>query len=154
MMHPRRSLILYQARMPRAGLSLLEVLVSLTVLLMALAAIARLVEIGNEDALASNFQAAATRLCQSKLAEVEAGAAPINGGSGTFSTETEWSWTVTSTPGAAPNLFIVTATVSRPYRNRTTSVTLTQMIVDPQAMGGAEEAQKPTTESTTGGTTP
>jgi general secretion pathway protein I len=134
-------------RKPRRGISLLEVLLAMAIFLMSLAAIGQLVDMGSNDALAATAQAAGTRLAQSKLAEVEAGAI-----SGTCDTEPEWSWTIASEATEVTSVYAVTATLTRTVRGRAVTVTLTQMIMDPQAMGGAEEAQKPT--ATTGSTTP
>ena len=139
-------------RTRRPGISLLEVLLALAVFLLAIVAIGQLIDIGTDAALDANSQSAATRLAQSKLAEAEAGAIQLTGpSSGTFDAEPEWSWSVEPTATDVKNVFTVTVTTSRKLRNKTFSVTLTQMVLDPQAMGQADEAQKPTT--TTGTTT-
>ena len=62
----------------RPGISLIEVLLSLAIFLLALVAIGRLVDIGVDSALDSQAQAVATRLCHSKLAEAEAGAVALD----------------------------------------------------------------------------
>jgi type II secretion system protein I len=137
----------------RPGISLLEVLLALAIFLLALVAIGQLVDIGTDHALDSQAQATATRLAQSKLAEVEAGVIPLDGSSpsGSFDVEPEWTWTVSSTQANIPNLYTVTVQVSRQFRNRQFQVSLTQLVFDPNMMGNAQEAQPPQTSS--GGST-
>jgi type II secretion system protein I len=148
---PNQSGPLARGRSPyrRPGISLLEVLLALAIFLLALVAIGQLVDIGTDHALDSQAQATATRLAQSKLAEVEAGVIPLDGSSpsGTFDVEPEWTWTVSSTQANIPNLYTVTVQVSRQFRNRQFEVSLTQLVFDPNMMGNAQEAQKPQTTS-------
>ena len=138
----------------RPGISLLEVLLAMAIFLLALVAIGQLVDMGTDSALDANAQSTATRLAQSKLAEAEAGAIALTGpASGTFDAEPEWSFEAVPTATDATNVYLVTVTVSRQFRNRTFSVSLSQMVLDPQAMGGASEAQKPTTTTAPSGST-
>src|SRR5262249_30485154 len=65
-------------RRARRGLSLLEVLVSLSIFLFALIVIGRLVVMGTDLALDVQYQSQATQLCQSKMAEVLCGAVPLS----------------------------------------------------------------------------
>jgi Tfp pilus assembly protein PilV len=144
----------------RPGLSLLEILLSLAIFLLSLVAIGGLVESGSERGLSAAMQAAGTRLAQSKLAEVEAGAIPVSsGGQGTFDDEPEWNWSVEPGAAAVPNVYPVTVRVWREYGGGRHEVVLTQMIFDPAQMGNASEAPKPTTTTgsqpqTGSGTTP
>lgn len=150
----------------RRGLTLLEVLLSLVILLIAIVAVASLVDIGIDLSTRGQLQAAGTRLAQSKLAEVEAGAVDVTtSANGTFEEEPEWSWTMTSTPSTAPNVYTVTVRVSKEHLGREFDVELTQLVYDPYLMGTATEATMPetnsagsptttTTATTMGGTTP
>lgn len=138
----------------RPGITLIEVLLGLAIFLMALVPLGALVDLGTDNALETMLQSDGTRLAQSKMAEVEAGVVAINtGGSGTFDDEPTWNWTVASTPGDAPNLYTVTVTVTHEVRGKTTTVALSQMIVDPAMMGTAAPVQKPETTTTSSGTT-
>lgn len=138
----------------RPGITLIEVLLGLAIFLMAIVPIGKLVDMGTDHAVETSLQSEGTRLAQSKLAEVEAGVVPVaTGGSGTFEDETEWSWTVTSTPASTPNLYSVAVTVSHDYRGRALTVSLSQMVVDPMVMGTGAPIAKPEEEST-GGTAP
>jgi len=150
----------FPARRPgrRAGMSLLEVLVAMAVVLMCLTGIGRLVDAGTDRAMDAKFQTVGTRLALSKMAEVEAGVIPVSGGgSGDFADDGDdpWQWTVDATPSDATNAYDVVVTVSRPYRGQTFSVKLAQTIYDPQAIGTATEANPtplvpPSTSGTTG----
>ena len=139
----------------RAGLSLLEVLVSLAILLISLAAIGALVNFGAGRGMAAHLETTGTRLAQSKLAEVEAGVIPVTSPeSNVFEDEPEWSYTVEPTPTDVPNVYAVTVRVSRAYGLQTFEMALTQLIYDPAMMGDAAEAQPPTTAtSPPGGST-
>jgi type II secretory pathway pseudopilin PulG len=133
----------------RPGLSLLEILLSLAIFLLSLVAIGGLVESGSERGLSAAMQAAGTRLAQSKLAEVEAGAIPVSsGGQGTFDDEPEWNWSVEPGSPTVPNVYPVTVRVWREFGGGQFEVVLTQMVFDPAQMGNASEAPKPTTTTT------
>lgn len=138
----------------RAGMSLLEVLLSLTIFLLALGAIVALVDHGSNRAMDAAMQTTATRLAQSKLAEVEAGVlSPSAASSDTFPEDPDWTWSVEPGDAPAPNLYPVTVRVYRDLGGRRFEVTLTQMIFDPAQMGKAAAAQPPATGTTTGGGT-
>jgi Tfp pilus assembly protein PilV len=133
---------------PRAGLSLLEVLLSLTIFLIALGAIVALIDAGSQRAMDAAMRTTATRLAQSKLAEVEAGAVALNSSSSdTFAEEPDWTWSVEPTASQAVNLYEVTVKVWREFGGRRYEVALTQMVFDPAQMGAAAEAKPPATTS-------
>ena len=133
-------------RLVRTGLSLLEVLVSLAIFLIALSAIATLIDTANTQASDAAGTNTATRLAQSKLGEVEAGLIGVaDGGSGQFEgDDAVWSWEVTSAATGVINLYDVSVRVYRP-EGRPLEVTLHQTIYDPALMNNAATAQPPTT---------
>lgn len=137
-------------RFVRKGLSLLEVLIALAIFLIALAAIATLMDTANTQAADASGTTTATRLAQSKLAEVEAGVIGVSdGGSGSFEgDESGWSWEVTSAATGVPNVYDVTVRVYRPD-GRPLEVKLYQTLYDPALMNNAATAQPPTTTTTT-----
>jgi hypothetical protein len=138
----------------RAGISLLEVLLSLAIFLLSLAAIAALVDFGSDRSTAAAMQSTGTRLAQSKLAEVEAGAVSVTSPSdGQFDLEPDWSWAVEPGPATVPNVYPVTVRVWREFGGRRYEVSLTQMIYDPAQMGPAVQAQPPQTTTSGTGTT-
>lgn len=137
-------------------MTLLEVLVALAIFLIALVAVFGLVNFGADRGAVAAMKSAGTRLAQSKLAEVEAGAIPVSGGgSGQFDgDDAAWSWSVEPSAASVPNVYSVTVRVARDYRGHQFEVVLTQMVFDPTQMGTAVPAQPPqpsTTPSTTSG---
>lgn len=138
---------------PRTGLTLLEVLVSLTILLIALAALGALIDLGEDNASRAALTTTGTRLAQSKLAEVEAGVLDCTSSSnGNCDDEPGWTWAVESAAGPATNLYSITVRVGKDYKGRRFEVTLAQMVCDPAQMGGAAAAQPPAATTTTSGT--
>jgi len=131
----------------------MEVLLALAIFLMSLVAIGGLIDFGSDQGMAASMQALGTRLAQSKLAEVEAGAVDVTaGGSGTFDDEPDWNWSVDSTPTQFPNTYDVTVRVWR-ETSRRYEVTLSQTVFDPAQMGNGSEAQPPATTSSAAGST-
>jgi general secretion pathway protein I len=129
----------------RDGITLLEVLLSMGIFLLAMTALTRLMDIATDSALDATFRSDANRLAQSKLAEIEAGVIPPDLGSGgTFDAEPAWSWTMQSEPWSVPNLYTVSVTVSR-TTGKAVSVTHSQIVFDSRQMGKSGEIAKPET---------
>jgi Tfp pilus assembly protein PilV len=137
---------------PRRGLSLLEVLIALAILILAVAALGRLVDIGSDRGYDARVYARGARLAQAKMAEVEAGVIPVSSEtSGQFDgDDSVWSYTVTPAAAGPPNLYTVTVNVSRDVNGHTVNVYLAQMIFDPTLMGSAAQSEVPATTDTTG----
>ena len=132
----------------RSGMTLIEVLVAMAVFLLALAGIAQLIDFGTNSAVEAARTTTATRLCQSKMAEVEAGVVSMSeGGQGTFEEEPLWQWSVTLGAELAPYTYEVTVRVWI-EQGRPVEVTLAQIIFDPQYMGNAAPAVAPETTTT------
>lgn len=130
----------------RRGLTLLEVLLSMAILLLSLVAISHLVDIGSDYAVQAQFQATGTRLAKSKLDEVYAGVVAITTeSSGTFEdqNEPEWNWSVTPSPEGTANLYVVNVRVWRDFKGRSFEIGLTQFMIDPMKIGTAAQAEKP-----------
>jgi prepilin-type N-terminal cleavage/methylation domain-containing protein len=143
------------ARQPaRRGLSLIEVLLSLAILVLALAAVGKLVDIGTDRGNDSRATTRGTRLAQSKMSEVEAGLVGLTSETdGQFTGDDGgWSFSVIPQPAGPPNLYTVTVRVSRDLQGRPFEVVLTQIMFDPTMMGTAAQAEvtAPTTGTTTG----
>jgi hypothetical protein len=141
----------------------LEVLLSLAILILALTAIGRLVEIGNDRGNEARAYNRGARLAQSKMAEVEAGVLPVtNNAEGQFEgDDSAWSYAVTTEAAGPPNLYTVSVKVSTSLKGRPVEVVLTQMLFDPAMTGSAAQAEQPATTdasgaatSGTGGTSP
>jgi hypothetical protein len=107
-------------------------------------AIGRLVDVGTDHGIEARLHVRGSRLAQAKLAEVEAGVVGVEGGSGTFDTDPDWSWAVEAEQQGPPNLYRVTVRVSKDDRGRPFELTLTQMVFDPARAGSAAQAERPT----------
>ena len=130
----------------RGGMTLLEVLVAMAVFLMGLAGIAQLIEFGTDNAVEAARTTAATRLCQSKMAEVEAGVVPVTEStSGTFEEEPLWQWSVEIGAPVAPNTYPVTVRVWI-EQGRKVEVSASQILYDPQFLGNGAAAVAPAAE--------
>jgi hypothetical protein len=102
------------------------------------------------------------RLCQSKMAEVQAGIVPLSGQDDTpFDEDPGFHWSVTATATSVANVWSVTVKVTRDTGGGAPIETsLTQMVLDPSVIGSTQNAtpiagttQSPTTGATgtTGG---
>jgi type II secretion system protein I len=148
----------------RRGLTLLEVLLSLTILVLALAAIGRLVDIGTDHGNQARAYNRGARLAQSKMAEVEAGILPVSSNAeGQFEgDDATWSYSVSSEAAGPPNLYTVSVKVTSDVKGQPVQVVLTQLLFDPAMTGSAAQAERPAattddgsgTTSGTGGTSP
>jgi Tfp pilus assembly protein PilV len=121
----------------RAGLSLLEVLLSLTIFLLSFIAIGRLITLSSDMALDIQQRSQAVQLCQSKLAEVAIGAVPLQAQSNVpFEEDLDWQWSLDCQLGDVENLWNVTVTVSRQGTDGAEgAISLTQMVLDPTLRG-------------------
>jgi general secretion pathway protein I len=142
---------LRSGRSKRAGLSLIEVLLALGIFTMSLVAIARLVDMGTDRQIESQFQIRGARLAQSKMGEIISGSlgslGSLSSSSGTFDNDTEWSWNMSATTPpqtSAPNLYLVTVTVSRDNRGQKFQLIVAQMAIDPLYMGSGQPATSTT----------
>jgi hypothetical protein len=97
----------------------------------------------------ARYHTQGARYAQAKMAEVEAGLTPFTETQGSFTDDPNWTWTMTAEPQGAPNLYLVTLTVCRNLKGRNFELTVSQMMLDPAAVGSAAEATRPTAETTT-----
>ena len=127
-------------------------MLALTILMLAMAAIVRLVDVGTERGNAARMHTRGTRLAQAKLAEVEAGTVSLASETqGNFDgDDAGWQFTVTPEPAGPPNLYAVTVRVSSTLQGKPFDVILSQMMFDPALMGSASQAERPAAEDTTG----
>lgn len=135
----------------RSGLTLLEVIISLAIFLFSMVAIGHLVNLATERALQAQLRQEAAFLCQSKLAEIAAGAEPLAAQSDTpFAADDNWSWSTECTQGDVANLWKVTVTVTRQSKTAL-SVALSQYVLDPSVRGSTSDpAPTSTVEEETG----
>lgn len=125
----------------RHGLTLLEVILALVIFVSAMAAVGQLVSNGVRGALQSRFRLQAALLCEAKVAEVVAGALPLQASQGIFPEDTAWSWTVAVTPSEIQGLLRLEVTVERqaPASRAKVSYAIARYVRDPQLYYAAEE---------------
>jgi prepilin-type N-terminal cleavage/methylation domain-containing protein len=125
----------------RRGLSLLEVLVALIIFLLAFVALGHLVTVGGDLALETQQQVQAADLCQTKMAEVIAGAVPLTPQSAVpFEEDPAWQWSLDCEQNNFPGLWNVTVQVSRQQVRGTHVVCrLSEMVLDPQKHGSLQD---------------
>jgi prepilin-type N-terminal cleavage/methylation domain-containing protein len=145
-------------RLGRRGVTLLEVMVSLTIFLFSIVAIAHLISVGAEQAVAVQEESRATQLCQSKLAEVVWGIEPLGSSGGSFD-ETDWSWSQESTQGDLTGLWNVKVTVRKEHSDGSAyEFSLSQMVLDPSYRGSTFDTPPATADTSstnaTGSSTP
>ncbi len=126
----------------RKGLSLLEVLVALAILLFALIGIGRLLTLSGDRAMEVQQQGRAAQLCQAKLAEVVAGVVSLSSQSGAFDEVPDWQWTVDAkSDSSISGLWRVKVTVSRNHADGSRiECSLNQMVLDPSLRGSTTDA--------------
>jgi hypothetical protein len=140
-------------RAPRSALTLLEVVISLAIFLIAMVPIWNLVNLGSQSALDTNLQAQASLLCQSKMDSVKAGIEQFNSNGTVTIGAIDWSYSIESSDADIEYLHMVKVTVKydRPD-GRTTEAVLSQFVYDPNQRGSTIAASTvTTTSSTTGG---
>jgi len=135
----------------RSGLTLLEVLISLSIFLGALAAISQLIGIGSRAALQAQLRTQAIMKCQSKLSEVLAGVQPMESITmAAFEEEGDnWKWSLNVEPGAYENLLKLMVTVQYIGDSETvsTSYQLTRQVRDPAMLLDAANTVETSTET-------
>lgn len=132
----------------RPGFSLIEVLLAMAILMLSLVAIAQLVGMGSDRSLDARFTMKGLRLAQSKMAEIEAGMYPFNESDmkGEFEgDDSAWKWSCDAQldDSGATNLYRVELRVWREVRGTEFEVRLGQLMIDPQTMGSAAQAERP-----------
>jgi general secretion pathway protein I len=126
----------------RRGFSLMEVLVALAIFLLAFAGISRLVTFASDRALDVKLQSQATQLCQTKLAEVVAGAVPLSSQADvSLDEDPSWTWSLDAEQGSVPGLWNVTVKVKRQQSSGAhLEASLSQMVLDPSQRGSTLDA--------------
>lgn len=134
----------------RPGLTLLEMLVSMAIFLIALVALSRLIEIGSNLSRDANYQTEALRLAQSKLHEVMVGIEPLESQADLqFPENGDFYYSITCTNDPdVDDLWDVQVTVYRNIPGGKVSVTLGHILFDPSKRGSTAS---PSTASTSGG---
>src|SRR3954447_5214517 len=98
----------------RRGLSLLEVVIAMAILLFSVVAISQLISLGSDRALDVQQQAIGSMLAQRKLAEVAIGATPLSSsGFAPFSDDgmEDWQWKLEANQNSVNGLWNVEVVV-------------------------------------------
>jgi Tfp pilus assembly protein PilV len=134
--------MMLRAPAARPALTLMEVLVSLAIFLMSLAALTRLVTMAGERALEAQYRSQATMYCLSQLAEVEAGSIALGSqGQTALEEDSEYEWSMDASQGQVVGLWTVTVTVSHKNGNGVPiRVSLSKMVLDPSAVGSTQDS--------------
>lgn len=94
------------------GMTLLEVMLSLFVLLVAISAITGLINLGLQSSADAQQQTIGQILCESKMGEISSGAIPVESTSGNFPNHPDWKFNVTTGTTETPGLMEVRVTVT------------------------------------------
>ena len=117
----------------RRGFSLFEVVLSLSILLGALTAWSQLIDTGARAGIKAKLQTEAILRCESKLAEMIAGAEALETADGVaFDDDPEhWSWAANVTDGPYLDLLVIQVTATHTGGRDDVSHTLTRYLRDP-----------------------
>lgn len=140
--------------MKRQGLTILEVLVAVAIFLMAVVVIGQLLQMAGERAMEVRFQSEAAQLCQSKLAELSAGAIPFESQGDTPLEEDEsWLCSVEAEQGNVVGVWKVRVSMARtrPDGARAEYCSVSQLILDPAARGSTMDSVAISGTEATGG---
>src|SRR5262249_30080168 len=132
----------------RRGVSLLESLISVAILFISVISINQLLDTAGEQAERVRQRSLAAQLCQSKMAEVVAGAAPLSSGSGAVDELPGWRLTVEPEEPDVCGLGRVRVSVGG--GNGDAAVSLDQLVLDPSKRGSVLDPAAPSGTDSTG----
>jgi len=134
--------MMLRAPAARPALTLMEVLVSLAIFLLSLAALTRLVTFAGERALEAQYRSQATLYCLSQLAEVEAGSIGLGSqGESPVGDDPDYEWSMDAAQGQVAGLWNVTVTVThKSPAGAPIKVSLSKMVLDPSAVGSTQDS--------------
>jgi general secretion pathway protein I len=140
----------------RHGLSLLEVLLSLFIFLISIAAIGQIISLSQQRGKLAEYKQRGAFLCASKLAELASGVVDLASASSSpyDDPDSDWTWTADCTQDSTPGLWKVQVIASHDNGNGSkVSVTMDQWIIDPSIRGGTADnlaAQQAATATNSG----
>ena len=121
--------------MRRRAFALLEVIISLAILVVALAALGELLRNGLRSATAARDLSRATMLAETKLANHKRPVAPDPVSNAAFENEPGWLYSIEVTEGGTPQLLAIRVNVMRdvPVKQQTISCSLVRWVINPSA---------------------
>lgn len=133
----------------RRGLSLLEVLVAMAIFLFALVALGHLVTQAGNRALDVQQKSQAIQICKAKLAELAAGAIPLESqGDVPLDEDPSWHWSLDAEQGNVSGLWNVSVRVTKQQASGSKiEVALNQMMLDPSLRGNNQVGSLVSSES-------
>jgi len=140
----------------RTGLTLYEVVLSIGIFLMAMAALSELISVGSRAAVKAELETQAALYAESKMAEIVSGAVPMTatGNQPLFPDDPSWQWRLTEGEPPAEGLKDLTVTVMHMGNNGEPDATysLRRFVRDPQLYIDAalEKQQHEESESSLG----
>ena len=135
----------------RAGLSLLEVILSLSILGVSMVAVGHLFNLGFRSATDVQLRSEANMIADTTMAEIAAGVIDISAGGGAVEGNPEWQYEVNSEQSEQPGLLSVSLRVSRendPDNN--VSVSLVRFVPDPNFEPAQSSAASGSSSSSSG----
>jgi Tfp pilus assembly protein PilV len=142
-------------RRERRGLSLLETIVSVAIMMISLGAIHELMDLAGRQALEVKTRSLAAQECQSKLNEFSCGALGMNSQGGPCDYIEGWEWSVDAQQFEVDGLWQVTVTVRKTNSDKPMDeVSLSQIILDPGKRGNPIDEPPPPETSNTPAATP
>jgi general secretion pathway protein I len=141
-------------RIVRPALTLLEVVIALAIFLLAMTVFSQMLLRNGEITRDIRRQNLATRLCQSKLAEVVAGVEPLTSQSDQqCDDEPDYTWSLEADNGSVTGLWVVKVTVTRTDSGSGNPIqcSLTEMLLDPSIIGSTQDSPAPSGTNTTTG---
>jgi general secretion pathway protein I len=159
--HPSLARRANKRRNVRPALTLLEVVIALAIFLLAMTVFSQMLIRNGEITRDIQRQNLATRLCQSKLAEVVAGVVPLSTQSDApCEDDPDYTWSMTADNGSVAGLWNVTVVVTRQSADADNPIqaSLTEMVLDPSIVGSTQDVPPPAGTNTgsngTGSSTP
>lgn len=116
----------------RSAFSLLEVVLALTILFFALAALGELMRLALDNAARSRDLTQAQLRADSLLSEVAAGIRPVESTKGQFEDDPTWAYEITTSTLDQPGLLAVEVDVFQEGQGRTTRFSIVRWIRDPE----------------------
>src|SRR5262245_26685517 len=113
----------------------------MAIFLLSLVALGRLVIMGSDMALEVRYESEAAQICQTKLAEVMAGAIPLQSQSATnVEEDPDWQWALEAQQGSVSGLWSIQVIVSRQFPDGSTReyCSVSQMVLEPSLRGSTQ----------------
>ena len=133
-------MILSRSSSARNGITLFEVVVALVIFVVTLPALNALLQIGTERAEEAQIITLASLQCRSKLAEVAAGALPMESADWAPLEDPNWSWRIdASDASGVSGMKTIQVWVKLEVARRNYQTTLIQMVLDPAIRGSTQD---------------